>query len=209
VGNVGDCLSLDISQFSYTEGMEKFFDLNRLNVKAFAKEGRRLDGHKSLAQFARLAELADTPGETILKDSDQPTQVSWAIQCELVPILGGDSQVWMQLQAEVDLQMQCQRCMAPVNLAVKANATFRFVSDEATAEAEDDESEEDLLVLTAELNVFELIEDELIMSAPIVPMHVVCPTLVPMSAVDEAFEEALEARPNPFAALAKLKNKPN
>ena len=79
----------------------------------------------------------------------------------------------------------------------------------ATAEAEDDESEEDLLVLTAELNVFELIEDELIMSAPIVPMHEACPTLVPMSAVDEAFEEALEARPNPFAALAKLKNKPN
>jgi uncharacterized metal-binding protein YceD (DUF177 family) len=30
-----------------------------------------------------------------------------------------------------------------------------------------------------------------------------------MSAVDEAFEEALEARPNPFATLAQLKNKPN
>ena len=189
--------------------MEKFFDLNRLNVKSFAKEGRRLDGQKSLAQFARLAELANTPVQTILKDSGQPTQVSWAIQGELVPILGGESQVWMQLQAEVDLSMQCQRCMAPVNLAVKADASFRFVSDEATAEAEDDESVEDLLVLTAELNIFELIEDELIMSAPIVPMHKTCPTWVPMSAVDEAFEEALEARPNPFAALAKLKNKPN
>jgi len=42
-----------------------------------------------------------------------------------------------------------------------------------------------------------------------VPMHEKCPNLVPMSAVDEAFEEALEARPNPFAALAQLKNKPN
>jgi uncharacterized metal-binding protein YceD (DUF177 family) len=29
-----------------------------------------------------------------------------------------------------------------------------------------------------------------------------------MSVADEAFEEALEARPNPFAALAQLKKKP-
>jgi len=115
----------------------------------------------------------------------------------------------MHLKAEVDLPMQCQRCMGPVKLAVKANAAFRFVADEATAEAEDDESDEDLLVLEPELNVLELIEDELIMSAPIVPKHESCPILVPMSAVDEAFEEALEARPNPFAALAQLKNKPN
>jgi uncharacterized protein len=93
-------------------------------------------------------------------------------------------------------------------LGVSAHASFRFVADEATAAAEDDESEEDLLVLMPELNIFELIEDELIMSAPLVPMHETCPTEVPMSAVDEAFEEALEARPNPFAALAQLKKKP-
>jgi len=42
-----------------------------------------------------------------------------------------------------------------------------------------------------------------------VPMHETCPTEVPMSAVDVAFEEALEAKPNPFAALAQLKKKPN
>jgi hypothetical protein len=29
-------------QFSYTEGMDKKFDLNRLNVKAFAREGLSL-----------------------------------------------------------------------------------------------------------------------------------------------------------------------
>jgi uncharacterized protein len=196
-------------QFSYTEGMDKKFDLNRLNVKAFAREGLSSQGQLSLDQFARLAELALSPVDSSLQDSGQPTQVSWALQGELVLVSGGDSQIWMHLKAEVDLPMQCQRCLGPVKLAVKADASFRFVSDEATAEAEDDESEEDLLVLTPELNVLELIEDELIMSAPIVPKHEKCPILVPMSAVDEAFEEALEARPNPFAALAQLKNKPN
>jgi len=192
--------------------MDKKNDLNRLNVKAFAREGLGLQGHMSLAQFGRLAELAElalSPVESSLQDSEPPTEVSWDIQAELVPISGADSQIWMYLKAEVDLPMQCQRCMGPVQLLVKADATFRFVTDEATAEAEDDESEEDLLVLTPELNVLELIEDELIMSAPIVPKHEKCPNLVPMSAVDEAFEEALEARPNPFATLAQLKNKPN
>jgi len=196
-------------QFSYTEGMDKKFDLNRLNVKAFAREGLSLQGQLGLAQFARLAELALSPVESSLQDSGAPTHVSWALQGELVLVSDGDSQIWMHLKAEVDLPMQCQRCMGPVQLSVKTDASFRFVSDEATAEAEDDESEEDLLVLTPELNVLELIEDELIMSAPLVPMHEKCPNLVPMSAVDEAFEEALEARPNPFAALAQLKNKPN
>ena len=114
--------------------MHKNFDVNRLNVKAFARENISLEGLQDLSQFARLVELE-----------------------------------------------------AKLGLA----------------------SEEDLLVLTPELNVWELIEDELIMSAPLVPKHEVCPTLVPMSAVDEAFEEALDARPNPFAALAQLKKKPN
>jgi len=196
-------------QFSYTEGMDKKFDLNRLNVKAFAREGLILQGQLGLTQFARLAELALSPVESSLQDSREPTHVSWALQGELVLVSDGDSQIWMHLKAEVDLPMQCQRCMGSVKLSVKTDASFRFVSDEATAEAEDDESEEDLLVLTPELNVLELIEDELIMSAPLVPMHEKCPNLVPMSAVDEAFEEALEARPNPFAALAQLKNKPN
>jgi len=189
--------------------MDKKFDLNRLNAKAFAREGLSLQGQLSLAQFGRLAELALSPVESSLQDPGQSTKVSWALQGELVLVSGGNSQIWMHLKAEVDLPMQCQRCMGPVKLAVKANAAFRFVSDEATAEAEDDESEEDLLVLAPELNVLELIEDELIMSTPIVPKHEKCPTLVPMSAVDEAFEVALESRPNPFATLAQLKNKPN
>ena len=189
--------------------MDKKFDLNRLNVKAFARDGLSSQGQLTLAQFARLAELALSPLESSLKGSGQAAQVSWAIQAKSVPVSSGDSQIWMHLKADVDLPMQCQRCMGEVKLTLQANASFRFVADEATAEAEDDESEEDLLVLVPELNVFELIEDELIMSAPIVPKHEICPTLVPMMAVDDAFEAALEARPNPFAALAKLKKKPN
>ena len=71
-----------------------------------------------------------------------------------------------------------------------------------------EDSEEDVLVLSSDMDVWELIEDELIMAVPLVPKHAVCPTQVAMSVADEAFEAAQEARPNPFAALAKLKQTP-
>ncbi|MCX7263367.1 MAG: YceD family protein [Burkholderiales bacterium] len=189
--------------------MHKNFDLNRLNVKAFAREEISLEGLQDLPQFTRLVELEAKLGTVSHADLPGSTQISWAIQGELVPVSGGGEQIWLHLKAELHLTMQCQRCMGAVTVLVSSDQSFRFVADEATAEAEDEASEEDLLVLTPELNVWELIEDELIMCTPLVPKHDVCPTLVPMSAVDEAFEEAQDARPNPFAALAQLKKKPN
>lgn len=53
--------------------------------------------------------------------------------------------------------------------------SFRFVPDEETAELEDDDSDEDVLALSSEFNLLELIEDELLMEVPVVPRHEVCP----------------------------------
>jgi uncharacterized protein len=198
-------LSLDMPQFSYTADMDKNFDLKRLHVKAFARDGVSLKGQQSLAFFERLSDLALAQSNL----ASENTQIIWEIKGEAVPVTGGDAQIFLYLNATVSLPMQCQRCMGPVQVELVSDQVFRFVADEATAEAEDDESEEDLLVLTPELDVWELIEDELIMSVPIVPKHLVCPTKVPMSASDESFEAALSDKPNPFAALAALKKKPH
>ena len=199
-------LSLDMPQFSYTAGMDKNFDLKRLHVKAFARDGLHLSGLQSLSFFERLVDLADLTVSQSAALSEN-SQVAWEIKGEVVPVAGGEAQIYLHLNASVSLPMQCQRCMGPVQVEVESEQTFRFVVDEATAEAEDDESEEDLLVLTPELDVWELIEDELIMSAPIVPKHLSCPTSVPMSVSDESFEAALADQPHPFAALAEFKKK--
>jgi uncharacterized protein len=198
-------LSLDIPQFSYTADMEKNFDLKRLHVKAFARDGLSLKGLQPLTFFERLADLATTQSASEAEN----TQVEWELTGETVPVAGGEPQIFLHLKASVGLPMQCQRCLGQVQVEVLSEQTFRFVADEATAEAEDDESEEDLLVLVPEFDVWELIEDELIMSAPIVPKHPVCPTSVTMSVSDESFEAAQAERPNPFAALAQLKKKPH
>jgi uncharacterized protein len=91
---------------------------------------------------------------------------------------------------------------------------FLFVADEATAMKLDDESEEDVLVASKTFDLLELIEDELIMSLPIVPRHEHCTSQIPHEfEADEALFDESEpdaktsaaSRPNPFSVLEKIK----
>jgi uncharacterized protein len=181
--------------------MEKKIDPQHLDVLAFARDGCHLQGEGLLADGSRLAfeQFGDTP---------IPGAVHWQLEGRAVPQSGGADQIWLDLRASVKLPMQCQRCLTPVLETVEAERSFRFVTDEATAAALDDEAEEDILVISRDFDALSLVEDELILSLPLVPLHEVCPEAIPMSAVDPEFEEAA-ARPNPFGVLAGLKTGAN
>jgi Predicted metal-binding, possibly nucleic acid-binding protein len=92
-----------------------------------------------------------------------------------------------------------------VETAVTVDRSFRFVSDEEMAAAQDEQSEEDVLVLSRSFDLVELVEDELLMEMPLAPRHEVCPEPVKLTVADEAFDTASAERENPFALLAKLK----
>ncbi|MFM7025580.1 MAG: YceD family protein [Limnohabitans sp.] len=177
--------------------MDKTFDLRRLDIQAFAQAGTKLQGETPLAQWPRLLDEQHSAGQT-------DHCVHWRLQGRMVPVAGGPARIGMTLWAQADLRMQCQRCLTPVVERVLAEREFVFVADEATAQAMDDESEEDVLVLSRDFDALSLIEDELILALPLVPRHEVCPQDLPTTAVDEAFAAASE-RPSPFAALASLK----
>lgn len=189
-------------QFSYTARMDSQTDTawppERLDVRAFARAAAQLQGQTPLQTWTRLLDGAQPP-------SLQPPAVRWRVQGEIKAQAGGPDQVWLHLQVHAELPMTCQRCLGPALVPVEVDRSFRFVPDEATAMALDDEAAEDLLVLSRDFNVLELVEDELILSTPLVPLHAVCPAPLPMSAVDPQFEEASEQRPHPFAALAGWK----
>lgn len=184
-------------RFSYTAVMTKEFSAQRLDVKAFAQAGAKLAGHDSLLKYERLALEAKGLHPDLLVD--------WQAEGELRTALGGMSQVWLHLKVRASFPMECQRCLTPVDIPLEVDRAFRFVADEATAEALDDESEEDLLALSREFDLRELIEDELLMALPVVPKHDECPTAVPLASSDDDFEEASAVKPNPFAALAGLR----
>ena len=86
--------------------------------------------------------------------------------------------------------------------------SFRFVADEALASALDADAEEDVLALPQRLDLHALLEDELLLGLPLVPMHVICPQpLTPSGSGVQAPAEA-DAKADlshPFAALLALK----
>lgn len=176
--------------------MEKTFDPRHLDIKAFAQAGAGLQGETPLANCPRLLD------EQFAQNAEGV--VRWQLQGRMVPVTGGAAQVAVSLQAEVTLALQCQRCLSAVLEPVVAEREFLFVADEATAEALDEDSEADVLVISRDFDVLSLVEDELILALPLVPRHDTCPQNLPDAAVDEDFERASE-RPNPFAALAALK----
>lgn len=172
----------------------------RLDVRAFALAGGQLGSAEGSSQFDRLqAECA--PG------TDGLEPVSWHVQGEMRAQGAGKAQPWLHLEAEGALSVVCQRCLGPVEVPLVVDRWYRFVADEAAAEAEDEASEEDVLALEPRPDLEALLEDELLMALPLVPMHEVCPEPVVMSVADEAVSQGQDEEPrkNPFAELARLK----
>lgn len=177
--------------------MQKAFDVRRLDVKALAEEGAKLGGAQTVSEHPRL--MAETQG----RGGDVP--VAWSAHGELRNPRHVHPEVWLHLEAHATLSLVCQRCLTPVDLPVEVNRSFRFVPDEQTAAAEDDQSEEDLLALSTDFDLLELIEDELLMELPVAPRHAECPVPVKLAVADPDFEPAGQPTLSPFALLHKLK----
>lgn len=178
----------------------KSWNPRRFDARAFAVAEEVLKGEEPLASFDRLS-------AEIHADGEGGSPVRWEVRGEARPDAAGQPSVWMRLCASLDLPVRCQRCLGPVVVPLEVDRWFRFVADESMAEAEDDQSEEDVLALEPKPDLLALIEDELLMAMPLVPMHDVCPQPLSPAAGASPDEEAAteEGRPNPFATLARLK----
>lgn len=173
------------------------FDALHLPVEAFAQADGELQGAWPLSELPRLSEMAHAEARPAPDDV-----VRWQIRGERRAAQRGGAQTWLHLDARCTLSLVCQRCLGPVAADVHAERSFLFAPDEATAATLDAELEDDVLALTRSLDVRELAEDELLLALPLVPRHEVCPQPLPVPSADEVADE----RPNPFAALAALKN---
>lgn len=175
------------------------FNPRRLDALRFAREGASLQGQAPLSGFARL-------GQDLQGPPDPAAQVAWQARGEWrTGPAGTGHEPWLHLQASAVLPLTCQRCLGPVDTPVDVDRWFRFVPDEAAAEAQDDDCEEDLLALEPRPDLLGVVEDELIMSLPLVPMHDTCPSR-PALPPEPAPPAEDRQRPHPFAALARLKD---
>ena len=179
--------------------MTRSLQATNLNMQAFAESGVPLSGSTPLQNLARLAQESF--------DLQPDLLVDWQANPELRVGSAGEMDIWLRLTANTTLPLTCQRCMGAVQITLHTDQWYRFVASEDVAMAEDDAAEEDLLVLGPQFDLIEVLEDELLMALPLVPMHDVCPELPVFSAGALDVPKNLTDKPNPFAALAQLKKK--
>lgn len=180
--------------------MSKQNQTSRVDVANFARAGDVVAANDPLSFFPRLQQ--DCVGET------DGREVAWrAVGSMRERTAGATPQPWLQVTGSTTVPMTCQRCLHAMEVPLKFDQEFRFVADEATAELEDEDSEEDVLAIRPDFPLRELVEDELLLAAPPVPMHEVCPDPLPMIVGESAIEGAGE-REHPFAALQSLLHKP-
>jgi len=136
--------------------MSATFDPRRLDVAAFAQAEGRLDGEWPLAALTRLLQ------DALPLSADSPaTVVAWSARGSRKAVTGGDPEIRLLLRAHTALQMSCQRCLQPVTVELDVQPRLRFVRGEQLAETLDEGSEdEDVLALTATLDLQALVEDE-------------------------------------------------
>ena len=196
--------------------MSAAVNLHDLDIRKFAQDGAQAGGELNLAEFARVCE--DLPEDS---RATLPS-VRWQAQGMWRNVLGqslaySQSQVmgqpWLRLQIETTVARHCQRCLQTLLLPVATERDFRFVADEATASAQDEDSLEDVLVWDKHFDLHALIEDEILLELPLVPMHETCPsigkgeTAVHIKAAEPS--KAGEAPTHqPFAGLGALLKKP-
>ncbi|MBB5204460.1 uncharacterized protein HNQ51_001774 [Inhella inkyongensis] len=171
----------------------------RLDVEAFAKQGARLAGEWPASELTRWVE-SNLPDQALVP-------VQWTLTGEWRKSVGAAPEVWLHLDVGAAARLCCQRCLQAFEQQIRFERAFRFVRDEATALELDPEAEEDLLVLSRSFDARELVEDELLLALPIVPMHDDCePPPIPQGEPEP--EQQAEVKPNPFAVLAALRAEP-
>ncbi len=156
-----------------------------------ARRARHMQGSISLAKFERLVDaLSRADG-----DVDVDIQFGHGVS--------GKAQAQFQLGLSATLIAECQRCLGEVNYPISSDKTMMLVKDKE-ALAKVPEEFEPVLVEEDKLSLMSIIEDELLLSLPLMFKHDACHMAV---TAKESDEEEFEVRVNPFVVLSELKSK--
>ncbi|AKU62304.1 hypothetical protein ADJ80_00240 [Aggregatibacter aphrophilus] len=167
-----------------------------LTVDPVKDAQRRLDyqGYYSVNQLSRLTESV---GKVL---SDAQVTLSLFIDPQKLVVMKG--------HANVDVELNCQRCGEPFIQTVDCEFCYSPVANLDQIDVLPEIYEPIEFNEFGEIDLLGTIEDELILSLPIVPMHSSehCEVSVAEQVFGELPEE-LAKKPNPFAVLANLKQK--
>jgi len=107
-------------------------------------------------------------------------------------------------RVSVEVEIECQRCMSLMSFPIDAEFSLALIETEAQIEALPEEFEP--LVTEGRHFLPDVIEDELILAIPIVPVHdTECSDFMNAQKEEQKVNEPIEdKKPNPFAVLKDI-----
>ena len=162
----------------------------QIDVFALCKEQATIKGELPIALLTRLA--ADL------------TRHDGVLNYQLSGTTDDKKRALLRIQVNGSLMMRCQRCLEDMQHAVDVDYTVQLVHSEQELDSEEDElnavaegrADIEKIVGSKTFDTLNLLEDEIILSLPIVTTHKNCEKTLPMSAGEKT---------SPFDALRALK----
>lgn len=165
-----------------------------IDLIQLAERGARLTGTLPLKGMPRLAQICDDGSGNVFVDLTFERGE-------------GEEVLLMHGTLHVRLRVTCQRCLEGMDLELEASPWLILLR---SGERQDMlEEEPDILVADKPVSLNALVEDELLLALPMVPMHEFnrCPARAHVAG-EAGFDpnNTEEGRKNPFSVLSKLKN---
>lgn len=164
-----------------------------LKVDAMRAAQKRLnyDGIIKAELLARLAEST----ESVISDAN--VTLSFDLDQRHLAFLRG--------HAEVEVMLACQRCQEGMPQTIHADFCYSPVQDPERIEDLPEAYEPAEVDEFGEIDLIQIIEDELILALPQIPMHDDDTCFMHASDISVGVIPEAEERPNPFAVLKSLK----
>ena len=162
-----------------------------INSLEFARKSLEIHGKIDASQLPRLCEAVDV-GDQAAGDAEVGYLLKGGVN--------GQGRAMLSLHVIGLVVVRCQRCLVPMGLSLDFEASFLVVPSEGDLPAPEDESDEtDFLVADPQMNVWQLVEDEILLGLPLASMHENSECAI------GSVNGADQKRENPFKVLQGLK----
>lgn len=118
-----------------------------------------------------------------------------------------DREIVIGMDIKYQMQLRCQRCLEVFDYAGGTELKVAVASNDLDASQLEENYDTVIIVSESGINITELVEDEALLSMPLVAVHASEEDCVPqmLESMEDSVEFEEPVRVNPFAALASLK----
>lgn len=161
-----------------------------IEPRKFADNDTRIGGEIALSNLSRLADYQGASA----------TQVK--VELRFYHEEASNNRL-VKGSISTELELTCQRCLEPLAFPVDTAVNLVMVWNEEQSLSLP-ESHDPWLITEDKMSVPALLEDEILLTLPVVALHDECPASLPVVPEPEGFAQP-KAADNPFAVLASLK----